>query len=53
MYEERLLAVGLYDIGFGNTGLEIEDIVGIVLEGFENSYVALVMCDSTSVLVRG
>jgi hypothetical protein len=37
MDEERLLAVGLYYIGFGYSGLKIEDIVGIVLEGFEDA----------------
>jgi len=37
MYEERLLAVSLYNIGFGYTRLKIEDIVSIVLEGFEDS----------------
>lgn len=39
MYKEGLLAVGLYDVGFRNTGLEIEDIIGVVLESFEDSYI--------------
>ena len=33
MNEERFLAVGLLDILFGDTWLEVEDIVGVCAEG--------------------
>lgn len=52
MYEEGLLAVGPYDVGFRNTRLEIEDIVGIVLESFQNSCRVSVICASNSVPVQ-
>jgi hypothetical protein len=37
MDEERLFAVCFYDVRIGNTGLEVENIVGVEAEGFENS----------------
>lgn len=46
MYEERLFAISLYDVGFRNTGLKIEDIIGIVLKSLEDSCVMLATCDA-------
>ena len=37
MDEERFNAVAFLDIGFGHARLEVEDGIGVELEGFENA----------------
>lgn len=37
MDQERLLAVAFDDVAFGDAGEDVEDFVGVELEGFENT----------------
>jgi hypothetical protein len=38
MDEKRLCTVDFLDVGFGNTGLEVEDCVGVEAENATNTW---------------